>query len=92
MKHPMQKTYIDESDRLRFVENKIINHLVTHCMDLNTICQGVLDGQFPREDYEQLMGLVGYSLDGYQEISMVSDEAKDLAYEMQVELQENSHS
>lgn len=71
---PMQPIYGDESGRARFRENKIVTWMLEQGragaqFDLNTIaCLAV-----PQEDYVQLMQLIGYSLQGFHELSGVPD-------------------
>lgn len=70
-KHPIQNIREDEGarGRRRFVENKIVSHLLDHYPGgLNKICQKFDGGEY-REDYDQLIQLIGYSLDGFWEIS-----------------------
>ena len=76
VRHPMQPMYVDEQKVLRFKRNKIIDWLFnTGKLDLNTI--GATD--FPKEDRQQLAQLLGYSLNGYGELSYVTDKAYDRA-------------
>ncbi len=79
MKHPIQPLETDEAGTLRFKENKIIRWLLdTGKLDLNEIAmQG-----FPVEDQEQLAQLIGYSLNGFGELSYVGDDTYDTACKM----------
>lgn len=76
MKHPMQLIIVDPQGTIRFKANAIINFLLDQGrlgrkFDLNTIPFDV----FPQEDVEQFYQLMGYSLCGYEEISLISDES-----------------
>jgi hypothetical protein len=75
MKHPVQKTAVDEHGVLRFVDNKIVRYLLeAGPFDLNFIAVEFSDEEY-REDHEQLAQLIGYSLCGFGDLSYVSDEA-----------------
>lgn len=64
--HPDQPIYLDSDGRARFRENKIVRFLLNAGpFDLNQICQMPWDP----EDYTHLMQLIGYSIDGYGELS-----------------------
>ena len=68
-KHPIQPIQLDEHGTARFKENKIINHLFdTGKIDLNALA--VMD--FPKEDRQQLAQLMGYSVDGFADLSYSS--------------------
>ena len=72
MKHPIQPIEKDDKGILRFKENKIIVYLFDHgLLDLNKLATL----NFSDEDRQQLAQLLGYSLDGYGELSYVSDDA-----------------
>ncbi len=55
----------------RFKENKI----VSYCLDNNTDMNDIAIQGFSREDKEQFAQLIGYSFNGYGELSYVSDES-----------------
>lgn len=63
----------DKHGAIRFKANKYVDHLAHG--KLNDLA--LLD--YPQEDYEQLMQLIGYSLSGYCELSGVSEKSKDRA-------------
>lgn len=68
-KHPIQNTNIDKNGTLRFVENKIVSFLLDQYKpNLNGLIVDTLNGKFAPEDYEQLMMLIGYSLDGFGDL------------------------
>lgn len=77
--HPIQPLVTDEHGTLRFRENRIVRYLLDHGgIDLNQISeQG-----FPNEDAEQFAQLIGYSLNGFSELSYVSDETYETARRM----------
>lgn len=69
-KHPIQPIYLDEQRTLRFKQNSIVRFLLDRGgFDLNFIAQT----DFPREDRVQFAQLIGYSLDGFGELSYVND-------------------
>lgn len=70
MNQPLQPLETDPNGRLRFKPNKIVQHLLDHGgIDLNQIA--CLD--FPQENHEQFAQLIGYSLNGFGELSYVRD-------------------
>ena len=79
---PIQPLYEDETGRLRFQSNKIVEALLKfgqkNGFGLNEIA--VMD--FPPEDREQFSQLHGYSLSGFSELSSTTDVTYDAAYEM----------
>ena len=67
-KHPMQHIRMTSSGVVRFVENKIVSHLLDNYPGgLNA-----LKVQFYNEvdDYEQLMMLIGYSVSGFRDLDL----------------------
>jgi hypothetical protein len=79
MKHPIQPIEKDDKGILRFKENKMVVYLLYHGgIDLNKLA--VLN--FSNEDRQQFAQLIGYSLDGYGELSYVSDDAYEAAIMM----------
>lgn len=70
MNQPMQPLYQDPDNRWRFHGNQIVEHLLEHGgIDLNelAVCN------FSQEDWEQFAQLIGYSLDGFSELSYVRE-------------------
>ena len=65
--HPNQPVYLDEDGRPRFRGNSLVRYLLdVGPLDLNKIsAMPNLD----MEDYTHLMQLIGYSTDGYGELS-----------------------
>ena len=63
----------------RFIPNKIVEKLLeTSSLDMNEIA--CMD--FTNEDREQFAQLIGYSLNGYAELSYVSDESYETVIKM----------
>ena len=75
-RHPIQPLQKDKHGVLRFKENKIVRYLLD-CgfTDLNRIAMM----NFSNEDRQQFAQLIGYSLNGYSELSYVTDAAYDRA-------------
>lgn len=86
--HPIQPLVKDGKGVLRFKENKIVSYILDWCAsknghvgyttdtsgkapDLNALA--AMD--FPKEDWQQLAQITGYSLDGYGSLGYVDDEA-----------------
>ena len=66
LKHPVQPTITDEHGVLRFKANAIIRHLIDYgSISLNDIA--VMN--FDNDDRQQLAQLIGYSVDGYADLS-----------------------
>jgi len=66
LKHPVQPTVTDEHGVLRFKANAIIRHLIDYgSISLNDIA--VMN--FDNDDRQQLAQLIGYSVDGYADLS-----------------------
>lgn len=71
LKHPLQPMFKDKNGTLRFKPNRIIEYLFeTRKLDLNELSK--MD--FPDEDREQIAQLLGYSLNGFGELSYVTDD------------------
>lgn len=65
---------------VRFRENAIVRFLLNNGgVDLNQIRRNA--ELFTQEDIEQFYQLIGYSLGGYEELSLVSDEAAIAGWE-----------
>ncbi len=74
-KHPMQPLELDDEGVIRFKKNAIVRMLLdTHPLqNLNTIHMF----NFSKEDHAQLNQLIGYSLDGFADLCLVSDKELD---------------
>ena len=78
-KKPMQPIELDDQGVRRFRANKIVRHLLDNGgIDMNAL--GCLD--FSDADRQQFAQLIGYSLNGYSELSYVDDPAWDAAERM----------
>jgi hypothetical protein len=72
MKHPIQPLERDADGVLRFKQNEIVKYLLENGgFDLNDLARL----PFSDEDRQQLAQLIGYSLDGYGDLSYVDDRA-----------------
>ena len=78
-RHPIQPLYVDRHGRTRFKRNAIVEALLD-CgpLDMN----GLAILPFEANDREQFAQLIGYSLDGFGELSYVTDETYDAAAAM----------
>lgn len=69
--HPVQPTYTDDSGRRRFKSNAIVAFLLdAGPYDMNKLAAM----NFSDEDRAQFAQLVGYTVNGFGELSYVSDE------------------
>ena len=71
----MQPLVVDPHGTVRFKANAIVRHMLECCRaghktDLNDM----VAMPFSQDDWEQFNQLIGYSLKGFHELSMVSDE------------------
>ncbi len=82
MNHPIQPLAEDKSGVLRFKSNAIVEYLLENGrIDLNALAMLA----FAPEDRQQFAQLIGYSLNGYGELSYVSDDAYGAAAKMAAE-------
>ena len=76
MKQPIQPLYTDENGSLRFRQNNIVRYLLDFGgIDLNRLSIR----NFSNEDWVQFAQLIGYSLNGFGELSYVSNEDYNVA-------------
>lgn len=62
-------------NRPRFKANKIVEYLLDHGgLDMNRLAAVSSRANFTQADWEQFYQLIGYSIEGYHELSLVSDE------------------
>jgi hypothetical protein len=61
--HPLQPTELDERGILRFKENRLISLMLT-AYDQNRLCARYGVESWFRDDYDQLLQLIGYSVSG----------------------------
>jgi hypothetical protein len=72
-KHPNQPLVIDKYGVVRFKGNVVVNFLFSvGKLDLNELAVMVGNKLIPREDYEQITQLMGYSVSGYGDLSTTS--------------------
>ena len=73
VRHPMQPLEKDKGGTIRFKTNKIVNYLLDQKggIDLNYLA--ARSDKFDQTDWEQFYQLIGYSIDGFHELSFVSD-------------------
>lgn len=77
--HPIQPLSQDETGQFRFQPNRIVQYLLDNGrIDMNFLA--TLD--FSDNDREQFAQLIGYSLNGFSELSYVSDETYATAARM----------
>jgi hypothetical protein len=86
-KYPMQPIEFDDYGVIRFKRNRIVDDLLSFAtvkgggspgyetpytkLDLNEISRGVQNGRYSVEEYEQLCQLIGYSVSGFGDLSLV---------------------
>lgn len=80
--HPFQPLVMDEHNVMRFKKNAIVRELLDRdpgipntigptASGLNRIAHAVDRGDHTAEDYSQLMQLIGYSVSGYGDLTIV---------------------
>jgi hypothetical protein len=83
---PIQPVYLDSSNVIRFLSNRIVSDLLdfsgNHGYTLNTIAMK----KYTVEERQQFAQLIGYSVSGYGDLSYVDRRACDRADEMAHEL------
>lgn len=73
--HPMQPLIQDhDTATIRFKQNAIVRYLVDKHGDYDLLMR-----LGSKDDYTQLMQLIGYSVSGFGDLSVVDDSVKDLA-------------
>ncbi|MGH9388129.1 MAG: hypothetical protein ACRD1Z_00830 [Vicinamibacteria bacterium] len=71
----MQPIVLDEHGVARFKENSLVRYLVDWSTDKGLGLNGLaMLPKIPREDWEQLAQLIGYSVSGASDLSYMSDE------------------
>ena len=77
LRHPIQPLYEDDDGILRFKHNTIVQYLLDHGgIDLNALARV----PFSPEDREQFHQLIGYSLDGFADLSITRTGTVAAAY------------
>lgn len=75
-RHPMQPLHIDGWNTIRFRANRIVRWLCsTGKLDLNETAIKSTEQGFEADDHMQIAQLLGYSVDGYADLSYVTDES-----------------
>lgn len=80
--HPMQPIISNENGAPRFKENKIVNFLLKHGQKTGCGLNELACMSFDTEDREQFAQLIGYSLNGFSELSYVTDDTYSKAIEI----------
>jgi hypothetical protein len=63
-----------------FQRNAVVDLLLEEATKRGFSLNNIVQGDYPPGDLEQFYQLIGYSLGGYSELSLVSDEAVQAAY------------
>jgi len=65
----------DEKDpRQHFIENRVVRLLLkTSKLDLNDLAEMYHMGMFSQQEYAEFYTMLGYTLDGFMELSIFSD-------------------
>jgi hypothetical protein len=80
-RQPIQPIVTDDKGVLRFKENVLVRYLLEHGgLNMNDLARV----ECADEDRQQFAQLIGYSIDGYSELSYVDDEAFSVACRMMV--------
>ena len=72
-KHPMQAIAKDERGTMRFVENKIVCHLLDFASKRGCDLNDLAGIDFEHNDWRQFAQLIGYSVDGFFTLSYVGN-------------------
>lgn len=72
---PLQPFMPFDQKVVRFARNGIVRKLLDHCSERGlSLNELVRDRSFTQEEWEQFYSLIGYSLNGFHELHLVSDE------------------
>jgi hypothetical protein len=86
MRHPIQPLEKDSHGTLRFKKNAIVDHLYEWAKERGMGLNEIACLPFSKEDRQQFAQLLGYSLDGYSELtSYVDADAFGVAVEKMAE-------
>lgn len=92
-RHPDQPLVFDDKGTVRFKENKIVRFLLdTNSVGLDKIYSKVCAGEFDKNDYQQLMQLIGYSVSGYGKLSCVHPSTAGRFDQLAERFRENTHA
>lgn len=75
--HPIQPTEIDEHGVRRFKANALVRYMVDTWCDLNKLSIVNQRGVGTKEDYDQLLQLIGYSVSGAPLSEMTRSRVQD---------------
>ena len=78
-KHPLQPIVTDENSRSRFKANALVRHLLDFGQENGCGMNEMARMGFSKEDWEQFAQLIGYSVDGFAELSYVSAQTIEAA-------------
>ena len=82
MSHPMQPIEFSDPEHpqsVRFKPNGIVRFLLNFSHGKGVGLNELGDMPWPQEDWDQFYQLIGMSVSGYSDCSLVSNEAKDAA-------------
>lgn len=89
--HPMQPIIRDKQGIIRFRKNKIVRLLLeTSHLNLNSLKIMLDEGMVSQADYTHLTQLIGYSVDGYAELSTSPPELVETADRVAAQLLEKT--
>lgn len=86
-RHPDQPLVFDEHGVVRFKQNALVRWLLDFADEQGMGLDHIVRFPYKRSDYEQLMQLIGYSVEDYCELSNVGEKSKDKSWERMCELQ-----
>ena len=81
-KNPIQPIIKDDTGRLRFKRNAIVDFLLEFSTSKGISLNELSSMDFSKDDWQQLAQLIGYSLSGYSELRYVDNESYYAAVKM----------
>ena len=84
----MREIIKNKNNVLKFKSNRIIEYLFDEgLLDLNRIVT-LIDGydKFSKAEYEEILQMLGYTVDGFLELSLVRDKTKDEVWDIRNEM------
>lgn len=92
---PMQPVGVDQYGTHRFLENRIVRDMLEFSrprgFGLNEMASKAASGDYSRSEQEQFAQLIGYSVDGYADLSFVSNKSADRAIALSEQLLADSN-
>lgn len=90
-RQPMQPVVVASDGVIRFKQNKIISDMLEFCQGYGFGLNEIATRNYEKDDYSQLMQLIGYSVSGYgnlscsraKHVSRADEKAESLAKDMQ---------